>query len=274
MTDDVDLSTQPQALEPLPLLDHIDDHIWAQTAALLDDSRSLGHLACVARRFAGVAELAAALALSWKPPQVRAWVPQQDSEPPVSWMQLLHEANALQHMPLRFSSHGPSVELSTCGRDAFNGRNGFEAAVASNGPAMRAGRHSADFTLLRQGDDSDTSAGNDIGCWVGVIAASFDASQGVAAINSQADGPALPGQDSLLYTLVCPLFGRAVQGDVISLEIDLDMGTLAVSLNGEPRGLLLTGGLQGPVRWAVDVGYSGAVRISRPTLQDDPASHL
>lgn len=253
-------------LAPLPFLD---DHLWAHAGALLDDPRALGRLACVVSRFAGVAELAAALAVSWKPPHVRAWVPPGGGMLANSWLQLLREADALQHAPLRFGSHGPSVELSTCGCIASS-RHIFEAAVASDGPAMRAGRHSADFTLFCQGADVDTSAGNDIGCWVGVVGVNFDASQGVAAINSQLGGPAPPGQDSLLYTLVCPLFGKAEQGDVIGLEVDLDVGTLAVALNGVPRGLLISGGLQGPVRWAADVGYTGAVRLSRRTPEGDP----
>lgn len=253
-------------LAPLPLLD---DHLWAHAAALLDDSRLLGRLASVVRRFAAVAELAAALAVSWKPPHVRASLPQRCDMPAISWLQLMRQADALQYAPLRFSSHGPSVQLSPCGCVATS-ENGFQAAVASEGLAMHAGRHSADFTVLSQGGDSDTPAGNDIGCWVGIVGTSFDASKGVAAIHTDSEGPAPPGQDSLLNTLVCPLFGRAVgQGDIIGLEVDLDAGTLAVALNGVPRGLLLKRGLKGPVRWAADVGYTGAVRLSRPTPQGD-----
>jgi hypothetical protein len=53
-------------------------------------------------------------------------------------------------------------------------------------------------------------------------------------------------------------------GDRIGLLLDLGAGSLAVFLNGEPLGLAVAGGLQPPLRWAVDLqGRGAAARLGR-----------
>jgi hypothetical protein len=91
---------------------------------------------------------------------------------------------------------------------------------------MRTGRHFCEFTLAGQGGISGggniTHAGGDIGCWVGVVPASFDPRDGVPAINATPSG-------WLLYTQDCQLFrsastrGVAVAqpGDVVGLLLSL-----------------------------------------------------
>ena len=51
------------------------------------------------------------------------------------------------------------------------------------------------------------------------------------------------------------------QGDAIGLLLDLDAGSLEVYLGRAWVGTLVKGGLKGPLRWAVDVGYGSAIHI-------------
>ena len=59
------------------------------------------------------------------------------------------------------------------------------------------------------------------------------------------------------------------EGDIVSMEANLDKGTLRFWANGKPHGPGFTSGVAGRLRWAVSLGYpSGAVQIvPTPELQ-------
>ena len=276
----------------LPQLPALGSDVWSRIAALLD-VKTLGRLACVASTFAAVAQEGAALALqeSW-PEHVRQMVlrPQDNVLP----LRQLHEALVLS-APLQFTLCGPNVVSNPDQTEATHG-GVWQAAVCrrADGVEMRTGRHFCEFTLAGQGGISGggniTHAGGDIGCWVGVVPASFDPRDGVPAINATPSG-------WLLYTQDCQLFrsasarGVAVAqpGDVVGLLLSLSEpdaaqqdvrsdgvgennqgagggsfsgGSLTVFLNGTRCGLLMrSSALRGPLRWAADVGYGASVRI-------------
>ena len=56
---------------------------------------------------------------------------------------------------------------------------------------------------------------------------------------------------------------RPAQGDEIGLLLDLEAGTLAVYHEGRRLGLMVRGGLTGPLRWAVDLWDGAALLIQR-----------
>lgn len=58
-------------------------------------------------------------------------------------------------------------------------------------------------------------------------------------------------------------------GQVLTMQLNTDEGTLKFFVNGRPNGLRFTQGVVGPVRWATSVAYKGnSVRIvSNPQLQ-------
>ena len=242
----------------------LEDQLWVNIATRLDDVLALGRLACAARRFKLIVEQAAGLALAQYPKWVREWVPpllvETGGGPSccASKLHILHEANTLLQ-PLLFSDRcGPGVQLD-CHGSVATSSGVFQPAVSAI--QMRAGIHAADFLLVSTASDVDTSAGNDIGSWIGVVSADFDAAAGVPAMNSR-------GDSNMLYTLSSPqLFGTASQGDVVGLQMDFGIGRLSVQLNGVACGALVESGLRGPLRWACDVGYGGAVRIGARQMQ-------
>ena len=275
-------------LPPLPALG---SDVWSRIAALLD-VKTLGRLACVARTFVAVVQEGATLALqeSW-PKHVRQMVLHDGDVLP---LRQLHEASVLS-ATLQFTLGGPNVVTSADQTEATHG-GVWQTAVCcrADGVEMRTGRHFCEFTLAGQGGISGggniTHAGGDIGCWVGVVPASFDPRDGVPAINATPSG-------WLLYTQDCQLFrsastrGVAVAqpGDVVGLLLSLSEteaaqqdvrgdgtgdnteaagdgsfsgGSLTVFLNGTRCGVLLrSSALHGPLRWAADVVYGASVRI-------------
>ena len=241
----------PERAAPLPFLE---DELWVYTAAFLDDARALGRLARVARRFPAVAEQAATLALARRPQHVRDWVPAElldGSDDCRLSLSRLYEADTLLQ-PHGFEAHGPAVQLAD---DSCVATSSGIFQAATCGALMRAGTHAASFTLISRAGDIDTSAGNEIGCWVGVVGEEFDAAVGLPAMNAG-------GRSAMLYTLSCPqLFGTATEGDVVGLELSFQTGELQVLLNGTSCGTLVESELRGPLRWACDVGYGGAVRV-------------
>ena len=56
-------------------------------------------------------------------------------------------------------------------------------------------------------------------------------------------------------------------GDVIGLLLDLERGSLSVYINGTRLGVMVSSGLEGPLRWAVDMlGQGSKARIASSTL--------
>ena len=64
------------------------------------------------------------------------------------------------------------------------------------------------------------------------------------------------------------------EGDVVGLQLEFERQTLTVYLNGSRRGVMASPGMKScdgapvaplvsPLRWAVDIGDGGSVRIER-----------
>ena len=51
--------------------------------------------------------------------------------------------------------------------------------------------------------------------------------------------------------------GRINDGQVLTMQVDLDAGTLKFWVDGKPRGSGFTSGLTGRLRWATSVRYKG-----------------
>ena len=198
--------------------------------------------------------------------------------------------------PLDLSEQGTVATLS---EDGYSYRS-----VVCGGHEMRRGRHYATFTLrcLRQfallgvvnaslqptvGDGADMSHSSQ-----GWVLATFNGALYHADCRSQwagqprfdelKDGDVVvwlaPSPRHAVPTLPPPhCAGCVVQG----LLLDLDAATLTVWVNGERKGVMLrpgmvqpgmtniyqaqpVGRLEGPLRWAVDMGYGSSVAIGGP----------
>lgn len=64
--------------------------------------------------------------------------------------------------------------------------------------------------------------------------------------------------------------GRMNEGDIVSLEADLDEGTLRFWVNGTPHGPGWSSGVKGKMRWAVSLGYKGNSAQIVPTPELEP----
>ena len=51
--------------------------------------------------------------------------------------------------------------------------------------------------------------------------------------------------------------GEITDGQVLTMQVDLDTGTLKFWVDGEPHGSGWTSGVTGRLRWATSVGYKG-----------------
>eukprot|EP01046_Picozoa_sp_COSAG06_P019841 COSAG06_NODE_1429_length_9481_cov_30.750986_3_plen_183_part_00 len=157
---------------------------------------------------------------------------------------------------------------------------GYQSAVCAEHP-MAVGAHYVEMTLLEKGR---------YGARMGVVGQGFDAAGGGAAFGS-AEGWVLStdigdlchaGRDSKWEGQ--PQSREIKQGDVVGLLLDLGQRTLSVYLNGARRGVMVAPGMKnhwygeavaplaGPLRWAVDVGYSASVRIERKPPPASPAA--
>ena len=175
-------------------------------------------------------------------------------------------APAFHSAPPKFTSAGPSV-LVSADRSAAelepSASGGFHPAACDQAP-MIAGVHCVRFTVERKGL---------LGAFVGVVGGGFDASSGQRRASwecnegwmfSIGSGYLVHDSDSSEWE-GRPADGEVKQGDSIELLLDVGRQTLAVSLNGEWRGVMVQRGmtnragspvapLEPPLFWSVDVG--------------------
>ena len=155
----------------------------------------------------------------------------------------------------------------------------YESAVAGDA-VMRAGRHAAEFHLLR----GDYGWGQSYACF-GVVGPLYDPRTLLPRTQREQESVGAPAHKSPHATLYHANFGAriggddlagdwggkqppdmtraAVVGDVVGMLLDLDAGSLSVYLNGVLLGKLVESGLQGPLRCAVDIGGKCAVSVER-----------
>eukprot|EP01045_Picozoa_sp_COSAG04_P015499 COSAG04_NODE_1227_length_7681_cov_5.724083_6_plen_313_part_00 len=236
-----------------------------------------------------VAEEGARRRLCAQSEQVRGWVCRGGVGG--SWLRALGEAEKLQR-PLRWTAHHEGVELSEEATVVTQqGDYGFKSAVCGD-HEMRHGRHYATFTLSFL----------DSGAMLGVVGAGFDPTGDGAARDSPQGWMLSTYSGSLFHTGLLitwegqPRFGELKEGDVVvrlppppppltmprltpcrvlqGMLLDLDAATLTVWVNGERKGVAVrpgipdvygepVGRLEGPLRWAVDLGRS-SVAIAGP----------
>ena len=61
--------------------------------------------------------------------------------------------------------------------------------------------------------------------------------------------------------------GEIKEGQIISMVADLDQGTLRFWLNGQPHGLGWSSGVEGKLRWSVNMWHKDAAAQIVPTLE-------
>ena len=66
--------------------------------------------------------------------------------------------------------------------------------------------------------------------------------------------------------------GRIKEGQIVSMEADLDKGTLRFWVDGKPRGPGRCSGMTGRLRWAVTLYYKGGAVEIVPTPELQPWS--
>jgi hypothetical protein len=59
--------------------------------------------------------------------------------------------------------------------------------------------------------------------------------------------------------------GEIIEGQIVSMEADLDKGTLRFWIDGKPHGPGWSSGVTGRLRWAVSLFYKGAAAEIVPT---------
>jgi hypothetical protein len=64
--------------------------------------------------------------------------------------------------------------------------------------------------------------------------------------------------------------GSINEGQIVSMEADLDKGTLRFWVDGKQHGPGFSSGLAGRLRWAVSLGYNGAAVEIVPTPELQP----
>ncbi len=232
-------------------------------------------------------------------PHLRACVPRRAGE---RWLKLLREVEQLS-LPLQFNTNrkGPGVETDLHKFRATCNEFGHMAAVVAGMP-MRAGRHYAEFTLVDTGwpgTERDQDGLEEVsGTGMGVVGPAFNPmaagrwgpAWGTSAKSSEQgwmfqicdDGESqdsrLCHNDRYLRWPGMPEFSsrQLSEGSVIGLLLDVDKGSLAVYHNGTRCGLMMQRGgrfkdrdgavpadLVAPLWWAVDVGYSSSIRVTR-----------
>ena len=61
--------------------------------------------------------------------------------------------------------------------------------------------------------------------------------------------------------------GKIRSGQVLSMQVDTDAGTLQFWVDGKPHGSGYTSGVTGPLRWATNVYFAGNAVEIVPTLE-------
>ena len=134
--------------------------------------------------------------------------------------------------------------------------------TAACGTVMRAGRHYAQFTLVKGGF-----------MMLGVVRPKWDAAstskldtreQGGHCFFHTGSGQRFSGRRKPPGKRKWPgvARARATEGDRIGLLLDLEKGSMAVYKNDERLGLMVTSGLHGEFCWAIGIATPGhAVRI-------------
>jgi hypothetical protein len=166
-------------------------------------------------------------------------VPRRGEE---SWIGLMREVRLLRQAPMFAQSH-KDIVLSDCGSRATCGKqNDFDWCTAASEQVMRAGCHSAQFTLL---------SGS---CAFGVIRPCYKVDDGHGApwieehcFYDTTDGECLPGRQDWVG------MQSATPGDRVSMLLDLDKGSMAIYKNGKWLGVMVGSGLGGEYCWAVDL---------------------
>ena len=119
---------------------------------------------------------------------------------------------------------------------------------------MRAGRHFAEFTITQ-------NTGTPV---IGVVPADFDPTDGGEA-QDQCPSAVYWAADSAAYISEWDDqadIGRKLRfnpppdyadGTVAGLLLDLTVGSLVLYLDGERAGVLIGRGIEGPVKWVIDI---------------------
>jgi hypothetical protein len=183
--------------------------------------------------------------------QERGWVPRRGR---ASWLGLMWELQVLRKAAVFGRSHEDNITLSEGGALATMGdgdRWSDRWYTAASKAVMRAGRHYAQFTVVR-------------GMYItlGVIRPGCDVEGGEVAYAVDGhcfydtyDGSRCPGYHSWEG-----MQGVLKRGDRIGMLLDLDQGTMTVYKNDERLGVMATG-LSGEYSWAVTLATVGSLRI-------------
>jgi hypothetical protein len=250
-------------------------------AAALGSATDLLHLAVACRRFAlkciappppraaasSGAAAAAAAAEMWSiaeevarrwiadcTEQERGWVPRRGRE---SWLGLMWEVESLRRGTVFGRSH-EGMTLSEGGARVTRGAEdaSFCRTTASKA-IMRAGRHYAQFTVVR---------GNFI--MIGVIRPGWDVEGGqdAHAVDGHCFYNTFNGRRCPGYRDWEGVQGAREEGDRIGMLLDLDLGSMTVYKNDERLGVMATG-LSGEYSWAVTLLDEGdSARIEAAAL--------
>ena len=197
----------------------------------------LGALASVSRQFGSASttddpdrqSLVMEVARRWlqaRPAYQLGWIAHLSR---ASWLQQMQQVWALQ-APLIFSRAGEGIELSNDGLEATQTANNYNRAAASE-VVMSCGVHHAWFTVQQNYE-----------MWFGVVRPTFDVENDVA--------PQFVTGHSFYYTETGRRFpdgerwdgqSPAREGDTITMELDLDAGTLSMPKPGEKLRVMADG---------------------------------
>ena len=184
-----------------------------------------------------IVEVAARRWLAECSEQERGWVPRLELG---SWVCLMHEVELLR-VPVVFGRSHAEVTLSEGGTVATKNGNGIRTAAST--VVMRSGRHFVQFTVLEGAD-----------LLFGVIRPGCDVEGGATAHTVY--GHCFYATFESRYPGNSNWEGMQTareQGDLIGMLLDLDQGSMTVWKNGEKLGVMLAGGLSGPLCWAVSL---------------------
>eukprot|EP01046_Picozoa_sp_COSAG06_P032103 COSAG06_NODE_3183_length_5718_cov_83.394910_4_plen_336_part_00 len=260
-------------------------------AAALGSAADLLHLAAACRRFAlkciaapsprgagcssstaaqelemwSIAEEAARRWIADCIDQERGWVPRRGRE---SWLGLMWEVEVLRRGAVFGRSHA-AMTLSEGGARATTHHGGDRFRPAASKAMMRAGRHYAQFTVVR---------GRFM--FFGVIRPGWDVEGGEDPSRDCPEADAVDGHcfyavgSGSRYPAQHDWEGRqyAREGDRIGLLLDLDQGTMTVYKNDERLGVMATG-LSGEYSWAVSMhlGLGDSMRIEAAAAPTCPS---
>ena len=186
--------------------------------------------------------------------QERGWVPRRGRE---NWLGLIWEVESLRRRGAVFGRSHEDITLSEGGLVATSNTNDETFWTAASKAVMRAGRHYAQFTMVR---------GTIV--YFGVIRPGWDVEGGDDAymvhghcFYHTSGGSCCPG-----YHGWDGMQATREQGDRIGLLLDLDQGSMTVYKNDERLGVMATG-LSGEYSWAVSLHYVGySARVDAAAL--------